>query len=551
MMNKFNKYSDVEKIFNNSELYNQLLSSKNISWQFNKKELGDYQTPISLVKKVINVLKINGVELINIIEPTMGKGNFIIELFNNSDGFESVFGIEKQEEYLLEFAVELKKKFKKEKYDNLKIFDDDIFSINIENLITEGVVIIGNPPWVTNSNQSVLKSQNIPQKNNFRLLKGMDAITGKSNFDISEAIIIKLIQSLIKVKKGYISLLVKNIVIRNLLYYCENLDCKIKDFKMYKFDAKKEFDVNTSASLLFISVDNEIKNNEMTSICEIYDIDQPETLIDEFGWINNNFVSSIKNYEYGKVIEKVDRASSDKLVWRSGIKHDASKIMEVEYKGDDKYYNKFSDINFEKEPLIYPYLKSSDIGKINNFLSIRKGVIITQKKVGETTDYIKTKYPNIWSHLEKNSEKLDKRGSSIYKNKPRFSIFGVGDYCFKNYKVAISGMYKKSKFSFISPVDNKPVLFDDTVYFLSFEEKSNALIALALLNSQLVQSFINAIAFVDNKRPYTKDILMRIDLEKALENSSLKKINKYLKEEKFKEVTKDELKSFRQLIKTD
>ncbi|REI13022.1 hypothetical protein DOS71_00035, partial [Staphylococcus felis] len=333
MMNKFNKYSDVEKIFNNSELYNQLLSSKNISWQFNKKELGDYQTPISLVKKVINVLKINGVELINIIEPTMGKGNFIIELFNNSDGFESVFGIEKQEEYLLEFAVELKKKFKKEKYDNLKIFDDDIFSINIENLITEGVVIIGNPPWVTNSNQSVLKSQNIPQKNNFRLLKGMDAITGKSNFDISEAIIIKLIQSLIKVKKGYISLLVKNIVIRNLLYYCENLDCKIKDFKMYKFDAKKEFDVNTSASLLFISVDNEIKNNEMTSICEIYDIDQPETLIDEFGWINNNFVSSIKNYEYGKVIEKVDRASSDKLVWRSGIKHDASKIMEVEYKG--------------------------------------------------------------------------------------------------------------------------------------------------------------------------------------------------------------------------
>lgn len=551
MMNKFNKYTDVEKIFNNIELYNQLLSSKNISWQFNKKELGDYQTPISLVKKVINVLKINGVELINIIEPTMGKGNFIIELFNNIDGFESVFGIEKQEEYLLEFAVELKKNFKKEKYDKLKIYNDDIFSINIENLITEGVVIIGNPPWVTNSNQSVLKSQNIPQKSNFRLLKGMDAITGKSNFDISEAIIIKLIQSLIKVKKGYVSLLVKNIVIRNLLYYCENLDCKIKDFKMYKFDAKKEFGVNTSASLLFISVDNEIKNNEITSICEIYDIDQPDILIDEFGWVNNNFVSSIKNYEYGKVIEKVDRVSTDKLVWRSGIKHDASKIMEVEYKGDDKYYNKFSDINFEKEPLIYPYLKSSDIGKINNFFSIRKGVIITQKKVGETTDYIKTKYPNIWSHLEKNSEKLDKRGSSIYKNKPRFSIFGVGDYCFKNYKVAISGMYKKSKFSFISPVDNKPVLFDDTVYFLSFEEKSNALIALALLNSQLVQSFINAIAFVDNKRPYTKDILMRIDLEKALENSSLKKINKYLKEEKFKEVTKDELKCFRQLIKTD
>ncbi|MEW6419358.1 MAG: hypothetical protein AB1480_14800 [Nitrospirota bacterium] len=106
------------------------------------------------------------------------------------------------------------------------------------------------------------------------------------------------------------------------------------------------------------------------------------------------------------------------------------------------------------------------------------------------------------------------RKSSIYKGKPQFSIFGVGDYSFKPYKVAISGLYKKPSFSLILPFNDKPVMLDDTCYFLSFDDIVEALIAFAVLNSTLAKDLLRAITFIDAKRPYTKDILMRIDLLK-------------------------------------
>jgi len=64
--------------------------------------------------------------------------------------------------------------------------------------------------------------------------------------------------------------------------------------------------------------------------------------------------------------------------------------------------------------------------------------------------------PKTWEYLTKYSDLLDKRGSSIYKDKPRFSIFGVGDYTFGNWKIAIPALYKKLEFSVIGPYQNKP-----------------------------------------------------------------------------------------------
>lgn len=532
-----NEASNISVIFDDTRLKKKISQSHNMSWNFHQKELGDYQTPSELVNKVINVVNKNDIKINKVIEPTMGKGNFIIELLKRNKEIENVIGIEKQEEYLFEFASELKHFNTNEiNYKNIKIFNENFFNFDVDKHVSENTIFIGNPPWVTNSNQSTMKSNNVPDKSNFRLLKGMDAITGKSNFDISEAIIIKILQSLSLVNVGYIALLVKNIVARNILYYSEKLDCKIETFKMYMFNAKKEFNVNTSASLLFIKINNNLSAKNISTQGCIYDLDNPDILIDRFGWVNNHFVSSVKKYKTSNKIEKNNLSRQD-IIWRSGIKHDASKIMEMEYKGKDQYYNKFTNTYFENEDLIYPYLKSSDIGKIEKNYQIRKGVLSTQFKIGQDTLYIKDKFPKIWEYLEENSERLDKRKSSIYKNKPRFSVFGIGEYSYKNYKVAISGMYKKSKFSFIEPVDNKPVLFDDTVYFLAFDNKKNALICLALLNSKIVQNFIKSISFTDNKRPYTKEILMRIDLSKVINTISIKDINNYLLNENLETIT--------------
>jgi len=78
------------------------------------------------------------------------------------------------------------------------------------------VGIIGNPTWVTNSHQGKKESLNLPSKSNVYHLRGIDALTGKSNFDISEFITISLLKALNGCRGG-ISFLLKNSVIRNII----------------------------------------------------------------------------------------------------------------------------------------------------------------------------------------------------------------------------------------------------------------------------------------------------------------------------------------------
>jgi len=41
-----------------------------------------------------------------------------------------------------------------------------------------------------------MRSENLPKKSNFQGLRGLDARTGKSNFDIAEWMLIRLIEAL-------------------------------------------------------------------------------------------------------------------------------------------------------------------------------------------------------------------------------------------------------------------------------------------------------------------------------------------------------------------
>lgn len=163
--------------------------------------------------------------------------------------------------------------------------------------------------------------------------------------------------------------------------------------------------------------------------------------------------------------------------------------------------------------LVYPLLKSSDIKKYKNNNEIRKYVIITQSKVGEDTEYIKSKSPRLWNYLNSYEENLSSRKSIIYKNTPKFSIFGIGEYSFSKYKVAISGFYKEAIFIMLK--SDKPIMLDDTCYFLSFNDEKKAMITTIILNSEVIKRFLLSITNINSKRPYTKKVLSRIDLEKA------------------------------------
>ncbi|MBA7700411.1 hypothetical protein ES703_109125 [subsurface metagenome] len=127
--------------------------------------------------------------------------------------------------------------------------------------------------------------------------------------------------------------------------------------------------------------------------------------------------------------------------------------------------------------------------------------------------------------MSKHEKLLNNRKSFIYKNKPNFSIFGIGDYSFKPYKIAISGLYKIPHFSLILPEKDKCLMLDDTCYFLSFDDIETALFTWCILTDKNVYDLLKAISFLDAKRPYTKEILMRISIDKLANEKSFDEIH--------------------------
>jgi len=84
----------------------------------------------------------------------------------------------------------------------------------------------------------------------------------------------------------------------------------------------------------------------------------------------------------------------------------------------------------------------------------------------------------------RHSKQLDNRGSSIYTKRARYSIFGVGNYSFSPAKVAISGLYKNLQFQAVGSTGGKPIMVDDTCYFIPCDSKSEAEFFTTLLNSE-------------------------------------------------------------------
>jgi hypothetical protein len=196
--------------------------------------------------------------------------------------------------------------------------------------------------------------------------------------------------------------------------------------------------------------------------------------------------------------------------WRSGVKHDCSKVMELRKEGT-KYRNGLDEVIELEDDYLYPMLKSSEITNGRSKQPTR-WMLVTQRSVGSETSVIRVVAPKTWEYLKKQGELLDRRASSIYRNRPRFSVFGVGDYTFAPWKVAISGFYKTLQFATIGPHEEKAVVLDDTSYFVPCHSEQEARYIADLLNSQPAREFFSAFVFWDAKRPITVDMLRRLDL---------------------------------------
>jgi hypothetical protein len=481
-----------------------------------RREYGDFQTPSELSDSICSYLKAEGISPDVVIEPTFGKGSFIASALKFFQKIKRIYGVEIYEPYYWQTKFAILELFIQNSTLNrpdIFLYLDDVFKFDfskIESVIKNcNILILGNPPWITNSELSSLNSHNLPEKSNFKALNGLDAITGKGNFDICEYIILLMLNSFSKCK-GHFAMLTKNSVIKNLIYDLPSMSYKISNIVALKIDAKQYFNASVEASLFKCDLGS--NNEKMSFTCKTSLFIASESIENIFGWDGDKFVSDIILYEKNK---KYDGISP--YIWRQGIKHDCSKIMELQLVDNNKYRNGLNEELDIEEDLIFGLVKSSDLNS-PVVTRPRRHVIVTQKRIGEDTSYLSIKFPKLHRYLIKNALHFEQRKSSIYRNKPPFSIFGIGDYSFKPYKVAISGLYKRSTFSLILPENNKPMMLDDTCYFLGFDTLSEAVFVWAILNSEHIQQLLATITFLDAKRPYTKDILMRLSVDKVADD---------------------------------
>ena len=79
--------------------------------------------------------------------------------------------------------------------------------------------------------------------------------------------------------------------------------------------------------------------------------------------------------------------------------------------------------------------------------------------------------------------------------------------------MAISGFYNKVDFKIIGLVESRPVVFDDTIYFLPFWSQQEATFFGEILSSNTAKECLSSIIFWGNKRPITIDLLKRLNLK--------------------------------------
>lgn len=464
---------------------------------------GDFQTPDELANQVMATLLRFGIQAESILEPTCGKGSLLLAALNTYPHAQKTLGFDINSHHL----EQLREKLVEEGAGStIELAEADFFDMNWRHVVAslpQPILIIGNPPWVTNSELSMLRSENTPRKTNFQRRSGIAAVTGKSNFDISEWMILQKL-GWMQQRTGTLAILCKTAVARKVLRYAWREQAQMASARIFKIDAKRYFDAAVDACLLLLEFDG------VSQICDcaIYANLSAREPVRQLGYCDGMILFDVDAYRSLSSLANRD----PHYTWRSGIKHDCASVMELTRQSGDGFINGDGfEVSLE-ENYTYPLLKSSDIGN-QRTQQVRKYLIVPQRTVGEDTHRIREVAPKTWDYLQANRERLAQRSSSIYRNRPPFSIFGVGDYTYAPWKVAISGFYKKLDFAVIGPIENKPVVFDDTVYFLACSSQPEAEFVAALLNSETAAQFFHAMIFWEDKRPITIEILQRLNIQ--------------------------------------
>ena len=437
-----------------------------------KTEFGDFQTPTILAKEVCLLLAGQGFHPQHVVEPTCGEGNFLSQattIFPEA----RLHGFEINAEKLVTARQRLSNSLAAGR---LSLQQADFFTFDWPALFARlpgDILLLGNPPWVTSAGVSTVNGSNLPPKTNFQGLRGLAAKTGRANFDISEWMLIRLIEML-RGRDATLAFLCKTSTARKTLRHAWRTDGRIRRAATYALDAKAHFGAAVDACLLVIELGQAGVGQDAETFAGL-DRRQPRG---RFGLRGKDLVADVDDYDRLRRFE-----GFCPYQWRSGLKHDCAAVVELTPVAPDEFLNGFSQrLQLERE-VAFPFLKATDLAR-GNIARPRRAVLVTQTHTGEDPARLASSAPLAWSYLQRHRAAFAARKSSIYRNRPEFSIFGVGAYTFAPFKVAVSGLHAEPAFALVCPVEDQPVLFDDTCYYLSFESESQALVVHGILNSE-------------------------------------------------------------------
>jgi hypothetical protein len=236
----------------------------------------------------------------------------------------------------------------------------------------------------------------------------------------------------------------------------------------------------------------------------------------QIGWRHGTLVSDITRWERSRRLLATGGPAD--LRWRSGIKHDCAPVLELR-DASGQLRNGLGDVVDIEPDYVYPLLKSSDVA---NGLTKhpRRWLVVPQRRAGEDTGRLRESAPKTWRYLSAHAARLDGRRSSVYRRQPRFAVFGIGEYSFASWKVAIAGFYKALRFSVVGGYGGRPFVLDDTCYFLPCTSRTDATRLAQVLNSDTARDFFETFIFWDAKRPVNAELLNRLNLHQLLSESA-------------------------------
>ncbi|MFK8115650.1 MAG: hypothetical protein AB8B91_25875 [Rubripirellula sp.] len=468
-----------------------------------QREFGDFQTPDSLAIQCTAVLKRRFYSRRRpspscVVEPTCGEGRFLAAAVDCFDP-DQAFGFEINPDYAKQARRRLSGRATIRR---ANFFQKDWCKWFAG--LPEETLVIGNPPWVTNSEQGAIGAENLPAKMNLHQSNGIDAITGKSNFDISESMLIQLLDALSD-RPATIAMLCKTAVARKVLLHRWKNGGGISRAAVIRIDAKREFSASVDACFFVAQL-----GGKETTTCDVFDSLETDQASSKFGLVDEALVANVDAFHQTRHLRAAE--SDRERPWRSGVKHDCAKVMELK-ENDGVFYNGLGEVVNVESDVLFPLLKSSDVAGGRTKRPTR-WILMTQRTVGEDTSRLQTQAPKAWAYLSDHATLLQRRKSAIYRGRPPFSIFGVGPYTFSRAKVAVSSLYKQITFTPVGTFRGKPIVLDDTCYSLACTSQREATGISQALNSPLAEEFLSALVFSDAKRPITCGILQQLDIDK-------------------------------------